>query len=259
VNILLTNDDGVAAPGLAALYRAAQSLGSVTVAAPKVGQSATSHGLTVNRPLAVARRDVAGMPGAYVVDGRPVDCVKLALQRLAPQVDVVLSGINDGANVSTNVLYSGTVAAAAEGALAGMPAVAVSLEHGDSADYDGAAAIAVSLVRGLLERGFAPGSLYNINVPALGPGRPLGIRVAPHSDQQMTDHYHAVEGPDGMTYYWLDGEFDEPQDSSGDLASLLAGYVVITPLRFNVTDQAHLAEMATWQWPSVIATAAPDA
>ncbi len=252
MKILLTNDDGILAPGLAAMYRELVRLGEVIVVAPEFGQSASSHGVTVRKPIPVSKVHVRNEFHGYGVEGHPADCVKLAIQELiGHKPDLLVSGINDGANVSINVLYSGTVAAAADGAFFGVPSIAVSMEHGDELDFTRAAKIAITLIEDLLKRGLAGGQLININIPSLEGDRPKGVRVARQAVQTMEDRYVSFKGPDGRMYYWLDGEFGEILDEESDLRLVSEGYVVVTPLHFNMTDQKRITEMHHWTWPDV--------
>ncbi len=253
MRILLTNDDGISAPGLAALYRALTALGEVTVVAPESAQSASAHAITINAPLMVQKVHVNNEFYAHAVAGRPVDCVKLALKGLVdPPVDLVVSGINDGANVGINVLYSGTVAAAAEGALLGVPSVAVSLERGEELDFARAARIAQDLIRAAMDRPLRPGMLLNINIPNFGRGHPKGVRVVPQSVQIMDDSYTCHEGPDGVRQYWLQGKYGPVNKTEAtDLRALLDRYVTVTPLQFDLTAREALDEVSGWNWPTV--------
>ena len=252
MKILLTNDDGILAPGIAAMYRQLVSIGEVHVVAPESGQSAAAHAITVQKPIAVSRIHVHNEFHGHSVDGRPADCVKLGIQELIGATpDLVVSGINDGANVSINVLYSGTVAAAADGAFFGIPSLAISMAHGDELDFDHAARIAIRLIQAFLDRGLKGGQLININIPRLEGDNPKGVRVAPQAVQTMEDKYVSFKGPDKRMYYWLDGDFGEIREMDSDLKALSDGYVVVTPLYFNMTDREHLAEMAEWDWPAV--------
>ncbi|MFQ5491245.1 MAG: 5'/3'-nucleotidase SurE [Phycisphaerae bacterium] len=253
MRILLTNDDGVLAPGLLAMYRQLCRLGDVTVAAPETAQSAAAHGITINAPLTASRVHVHHEFWAWSVAGRPADCVKLAVDQLidpgAPGPDLVVSGINDGANVSINVLYSGTVAAAAEGALLGFPAVAVSLERGAELDFDWAARIARGLIEIVVADGLQSGHLLNINIPNLTEGKPRGVKVVPQAVQRMDDHYNVRPGPDGSTHYFLEGWFKEPDGKlEADLSALRSRFVVVTPLHFDLTARERLADLAKIDW-----------
>ncbi len=256
VNILLTNDDGILAPGLAAMHRELTGLGTVSVVAPASPQSAAAHGITVPGPIAVRRVHVGEQFFGYGVDGRPADCVKIAVTTLLDRKpDLVVSGINDGANVSINVLYSGTVAAAAGGALLGVPSVAVSLERGPEMDFERAAVIAREVIERLLRSPLMASAvpLLNLNIPALGSGVPKGVRVVRQSTQTMEDRYIRHEGPDGRSYFWLVGEFSETtHQAATDLEALREGYVALTPLHFDLTfdEQLHAMQDQTWQTPA---------
>jgi 5'-nucleotidase len=253
MHVLLTNDDGILAPGLVAMYRELAKLGQVSVAAPDSAQSASAHAITVNAPLSVSRIHIQNTFFGYSVSGRPADCVKLAVSELVvPRPDLVVSGINDGANVSINVLYSGTVAAAAEGALLGIPSIAVSMEHSGELDFDRAARIARRIIERIVEHGLRPGQLLNLNIPSLKPGWPLGIRVAPQAIQTMDDHYVEQPAPDGSKQYWLRGSFRSyGSDANTDLRGIMDGYVTITPLHFDLTAREHLPELSEWNWPEI--------
>lgn len=249
------------------MHRELVSLGEVSVVAPASPQSAAAHGITVGGPVPARQMHVADRFTGYAVDGRPADCVKLAITTLLEhRPDLVVSGINDGANVSINVLYSGTVAAAAEGALLGIPSVAVSLERGDEMDFDRAAGIARRVIEHVLDSPLAKveppstresarvpssggGWLINLNVPALRPGIPKGVRVVRQSTQLMQDRYARHVAPDGRLYFWLEGEFEEAtHQTATDLEALREGYVTLTPLHFDLTHDEQLRWMNERQW-----------
>jgi 5'-nucleotidase len=255
VRILLSNDDGILAPGLAAMYRELLKLGDVEVAAPDSVQSASGHGITVRNPVAAKRVHAHGEFHGWAVAGRPADCVKLAVARLLKSPpDIVVSGINDGANCAVNVLYSGTVAAAAEGAILGIPSIAVSLEWGEELDFARAASIAASLIGCYAERvraGRPPCPLLNINIPNLVPGRPRGIKVVPQAVLRTKDHYDESDHEAGHKQYALSGWFDDFGPADMDLGALREGYVVLTPLHFDMTDHARVAAVRDCAWPDV--------
>ncbi|MFQ5601496.1 MAG: 5'/3'-nucleotidase SurE [Candidatus Krumholzibacteriia bacterium] len=261
MHILLTNDDGISAPGLVAMYRELIPLGEVTVVAPESAQSASAHAITISDPLSARGVHVQNVFHGHAVTGRPVDCVKLALQELVERpVDLVVSGINDGANVGINVLYSGTVAAAAEGALLGVASAAVSLERGEELDFDRAAVVARRLISRMIEQGVRPGTLLNFNIPNFGRGEPRGVRVVPQSVQIMDDHYLCREGPDGLHQYWLKGKYGPvSKTEETDLRAMLDGYVTVTPLQFDLTDRATIETLAAWNWPELRKTGRTDA
>lgn len=253
MHYLLCNDDGILAPGLAAMHRVLSERGEVTVVAPDSVQSAMGHAITVGRAIDVRRVHVHNAFYGWCVAGRPADCVKLAAVELAEtRPDLVVSGINDGANVSINVLYSGTVAAAAEGALLGFPAVAVSLERGEEPDFTRAAEIAGRLIDTLRADGWAPGQLVNINIPDLRPGLPRGVRVAAQALQVMEDRYDRRDLPAGLRQYALSGAFAEPEgDRDTDLHALQEGFAVVTPLQVDLTHRRRLPALDALDWPDL--------
>lgn len=237
--ILLTNDDGIRAPGLAAALRAFRALGDVEVVAPETVQSAAGHGITIAGPLMTQRVPVDDITTGIAVEGRPADCVKLALNALLPRKpDLVISGINSGANVGINVIYSGTVAAAIEAAFLGLPSVALSLllERGDP-DYDHAASICVDTVKKLLEVGIKPGEVLSVNVPAIAaPMKPKGTKVLRQCVRPWEDTYEKRMTPKGGSYYWNIAKFTlRPSEEETDVAYLRNGYVTVTPLKFDLT------------------------
>lgn len=251
MRILLTNDDGILAPGLAAMRHALARLGEVQVVAPELPQSAAAHGITVRGPVAVRQVHVQEAFFGQSVAGLPADCVKLAVAALLDEPpDLVVSGINDGANVSINVLYSGTVAAAAEGALLGFPAVAVSLERGVERDFHQAARIALPIIRTLAEEGLSAGQLININIPDLTLGPPRGIRIVPQASRMMRDKFVRHAAPDGCDYYWLTADMFERAEvgADNDLDALHARYVAITPLQFDRTEYSQLDALKQRPW-----------
>ncbi len=250
--ILLANDDGILAPGLAAMYRGLRRLGDVHVVAPASGQSAAAHSITISLPLICERVHVGGEFHGHAVEGSPADCVKLAIRKLLPRrPDLVVSGINNGENVGMHTLYSGTVAAAAEGALLGCPAVAVSLERSPEMNFDRAAALAMGVIGRLLELGVEPGQLFNVNVPALRPGWPLGVRVARQGLVPFDDRFVHRTDPSGRDYFWLEGEFSDVGAPGTDLRAQRDGYISVVPLEFDLTDEARLRRMQDWTWPAL--------
>ena len=245
MRILLVNDDGILAPGLAALYRAAACFGHVDVVAPETPQSAMGHAITIRAPMAVSRVHVNNVFHGWSVDGRPADCVKLAMiELLDERPDFVLSGINAGANTGVNVLYSGTVAGAIEGAFFGVPSAAFSLQVSDELDFDTAGRITKRMFAWLLDRDLQPGACVNVNIPALDRGAPHGVRVCRQATVPMRERYRVDRAADGQRVYWLDGRQPDPDlCPDSDHAALHEGYVTVTPLRFDLTDAAALSEL----------------
>ncbi len=244
--LLLVNDDGVFAPGLTALANSVQDLSEVTILAPHQERSGMSQAITVNAPLRLTK-----VEGGYMLDGTPADCVKMALQGLKLTPDFILSGINYGSNLGWDVLYSGTVAAALEGVLQGVPSVAFSL-CGSAEFFETASLIVRKLLfeePGLLVRpGLIPADgVLNINIPALPLEEIKGLRIT----RLGVRNYHGVmqrrEDPRGNEYYWMGGE-PIPQDSEEldiDLVAVEQGYVSITPLKFDTTFHEIIPELKT--------------
>ncbi len=257
MRILLSNDDGILAPGLAALHAAMCDLGETTVVAPSSPQSAAGHSITLRAPLVVHRVQVNDSPAPFwgnSVDGRPADCVRLAVRKLlAEWPDLVLSGINAGANVGINVFYSGTVAAAAEAAMLGIPAVAFSAGYDrspDEIDYARAGTISRWVLDRLLADGLRRGDLINVNIPPLHPGRPIGVRVVPQSTSELDDIYHQAVDSMGRDSYRLGDSYSFARHlENTDVACLADGYVAITPLHVDMTAHSRMSQLAEIDWP----------
>jgi 5'-nucleotidase len=253
LRILLTNDDGVYAPGLRAFRTELQQLGEVTVVAPATEQSAAGHSVTISSPLVVQEvLDEAGQPMGWAVEGRPADCVKLALRELlAEPPDLVISGLNAGSNAGINVLYSGTVAAAIEGAFFRITSIACSLEvtRARPADFATAAAHARGVVEQIIARRPPTGSLFNVNVPDLERGPIRGVRVVPQNLAAYQETFDRRRDPRGRLYFWTGASFHCPDPHpDSDVTALAEGYISVTPLQFNLTQGALLAEMSSWPW-----------
>jgi 5'-nucleotidase len=245
MDILLTNDDGIMAPGLLAMHRRLTSLGDVTVVAPETVQSATGHGITITAPLLTNKVSVADAFVGTSVSGRPADCVKLALCNLLPrQPDLVVSGLNSGANVGIHVIYSGTVAAAIEAGFLGLPSIAVSLylRADVETDFDWGAELARQAIDRVLQKGLSRGQVVSINIPALRRGQqPAGTKVVRQCTRPWVDTYEMRKDPKGREYFWNNTVFSVSNtDDDTDVAALREGYVAITPLQFDLTDHRLL-------------------
>jgi 5'-nucleotidase len=243
--ILLTNDDGISAPGLVALFRELKEMGEVHVVAPASVQSAAGHGITLSSPLLTSRVTVADTFTGTAVEGRPADCVKLAVSQLLPKTpDLVVSGMNSGANVGINVIYSGTVAAAIEAAFLGLPSLAVSLHLGSEAptDYPRGAKFAAQTIRQILEVGLKGGQVLSINIPNLKPDEsPRGTRIVRQCTRAWTDTYERRKDPRGREYFWNSSVFTlGATEPDTDVAALRDHYITVTPLQFDLTDQSLL-------------------
>jgi 5'-nucleotidase len=239
--ILLTNDDGIQAPGIVAMWRELIKLGEVVVVAPETVQSAAGHGITITAPLLTSQVTIENAFTGTAVDGRPADCVKLAINQLLPrQPDLVVSGLNAGANVGINVIYSGTVAAAIEAAFLGCRAVATSLflRKEVPADFAEGARLSREAIEMLLKTGLAGGQVVSINTPALMPGQsPAGTRIVRQCTRPWVDTYERRTDPRGRDYFWNNSVFTlGDTDDDTDVAALRDGYVTVTPLQFDLTD-----------------------
>ena len=253
MRILLTNDDGVYAPGLRALRTELKKLGEVTVVAPAGEQSAVGHSITLLTPLLVQEVvDEANQPMGWAVEGRPADCVKLAIVELLKEPpDLIVSGLNAGSNAGINVLYSGTVAAAIEGAFFRRTSIAVSLEYTKPKplDFAKAADLAGGVIKKILKHDPPPGSLFNINIPSLEKGPIRGIRVVPQNVAQYVETYDRRIDPRGRVYFWSGPDFKCPQPlPDSDVTAMAEGYITVTPLQFDLTQAAMLEEMKGWKW-----------
>jgi 5'-nucleotidase len=247
--LLISNDDGINAPGLRKLREALRDLGEVIVVAPDAERSAISHAITIATPLRVQEVYQGDDFYGYAVNGTPADCVKLGIAKLLPRrPDAVISGINAGENTAMNVLYSGTVAAAAEGLLHGIPAVAVSLASYHFRDFSAAQDIARKLVQEILQHGLPEGTLLNVNIPPLPRSEIKGVRVARHGSGRYAGAFAEREDPAGRKYYWLTGKREMPRHAPLDDDVLVnAGYAAISPIRFQLTDETLMADIQSWE------------
>jgi 5'-nucleotidase len=255
MRILLTNDDGVYAPGLRALRKELQKLGEVAVVAPAGEQSAVGHSITLLTPLLVQEvLDEHDRPMGWAVEGRPADCVKLALLELLPEPpDVVVSGLNAGANAGINVLYSGTVAAAIEAAFFHRTSIAVSLEYTKPKplDFPRAAELARGVIEQILAQQPPAGSLFNVNIPSLERGPVRGVRTVPQNIAPYLETFDRRVDPRGRVYFWSNPDFSCPEPHPDtDVTVLAEGYITVTPLQFNLTHHALLERMKNWEWGS---------
>lgn len=249
MRILLTNDDGIHAPGLRALHNAVQSVGEVFVFAPTTEQSGVAHSITLLTPLRAHRLKTPGGLEGMAVDGAPVDCVRLAVKELVdPPPDVVISGINIGANEGLNAFYSGTVAGALEGGLLGVPSMAVSLEYTDSPHFDVAGEWTLRALD-LLRRITSPRApVLNVNIPALPAEKIKGLRITRQGLYGADEGYEHREDPRGGSYYWIRPDTDRSRAEPGDdVHALHEGYVTVTPLQRDLTDHDLLNSLRDLQ------------
>jgi len=253
MQILLTNDDGIMAPGILAMYRELTKLGEVTVIAPEQVQSATGHGITITAPLLTNSVTIENAFTGVAVDGSPADCVKLAIGQLLPKrPDLVVSGINSGANVGINVIYSGTVAAAIEAAFLGLPSIAVSLHlmREVETDYKRAAGFALETIRHIWEMGLNGGEMMNINIPALHAGQmPAGTKVVRQCTRAFIDTYDRRTDPRGRDYFWNSSVYCLGETNGDtDVAALRDKYISVTPLQFDLTRNDAMHRWVEQKW-----------
>jgi 5'-nucleotidase len=247
MQILLTNDDGIFAPGLAAIYKQLTALGNVTVVAPAGSQSGAAHSITIHQPLVCNKVEIEGQLTGYGVHGSPADCVKLAVMELHKgPIDLVVSGINSGANVGINVCYSGTVAAAIEAAFYRIPSVALSLASSETMDFEKAAGYCFDILKKLLP--LEPGNVINVNIPPLSKGEPKGIRVVPQSTKGFDEHYIRSKTQEGQTAFQLAGGHHRNEELCTDTISLVDGFITVTALQFDMTDYKNTEKLMQIKW-----------
>jgi len=248
--ILLSNDDGIFAPGIAALYEQISKLGDVTVVAPSGEQSAVGHAITLSDPLRVFPFHKNGIFFGHAVNGTPADCVKIAYWALLNEKpDLVVSGVNQGSNAGINAIYSGTVSAATEGAILGIPSFAVSLASWSDSNFNYAAELARNIAEKVLQNGLPEGVLLNVNVPALPREEIAGIRVTRQGQSKYEEHFDKRRDPANRTYYWLTGKkIEVEQDLDVDDYAISQNYVAVTPLQYDLTSYNFLETLKTWQF-----------
>ena len=250
-HILITNDDGIDADALAPLAEALAPLGDVDIIVPERNWSGASHSITLFRPLRVRPTKLRSGHPAFMTDGSPTDCVRLAvLGFLKHRPDIVVSGINRGANMGDDITYSGTVAAAMEGILSSVPSIAISIgAFGGDIDYRAAASFAALLARNILDRGFAPDTLLNVNVPPLPRDQIAGVEVTRLGKRTYRDQLVERLDPYGNPYYWVGGPAVSGEAEDGtDVAAMGAGKISVTPIALDLTNHALLEELARWDW-----------
>jgi len=249
MNILLTNDDGIYAHGLWAIYKQFITKHAVTVVAPDRERSAVGHAITLHEPLRSKLVAVNGGYQGHAVSGTPVDCVKLGiLEVLDTRPDLIISGINPGANVGVNINYSGTVAAAREAALYGIPAIAVSIQGHEPWAYDIAARFALVLAEFVIKKGLPFGTILNVNFPAVPEKKIAGVKISRQGLSLFSHYFEKRVDPRNQTYYWqgsdLQAVFDHP-DMDG--AVLNKNYISITPIICDMTDYHTIDELKKWR------------
>ena len=251
--ILVTNDDGINAPGLLALKQALQVLGEVVVVAPDHNWSASGHTKTMYKPLRVEKRTLSDGSVAYACDGAPTDCVALVMLGLFPEKPaLVVSGINPGANLAHDLTYSGTVAAAMEGAINNIPSIAVSInaDHNEKIDFAPAADFAVRIARRILSNGGLPQDTFlNVNVPAIPGSQIKGVRITRLGKRIYRDELVERQDPTGRNYYWIGGvpPTGVTEEEGTDVWAVAHHFISITPVHMDMTSHAMIDHLKTWE------------
>jgi len=248
LHILLTNDDGIHAPGLWAMFHALESMHQLAVVAPERERSAVGHSITLHKPLRAFQVTVNGGDQGWAVTGTPVDCVKLSmLELLDDKPDLVVSGINAGANTGINLNYSGTVAAAREAAVYGVPALAVSIQGADAPDYDAAARFIARLIPRVMTAGLPRGVFLNVNLPSTTVDQTTEVKITRQGGELYDEFFDRRSDPRNRSYYWS-GYESQPVYSQEDTdgAVLSTGRISITPIKCDMTDYDVMADIARW-------------
>jgi 5'-nucleotidase len=248
LNLLITNDDGIHAPGIFAIKKALEKIANVLVVAPEIERSAVGHAITLSDPLRVSEIKKDNTFFGYAVNGTPADCVKLGIRCLAKKsVDVVVSGINMGPNTATNIIYSGTVSAAAEAVIMGIPGLAVSLTSFDIPEFDYSCSLTQQLVKKIVDYGLPEGTLLNVNVPPLPAEEVEGIVITRQGKGRYEEYFDKRIDPNNRTYYWMTGKrMNLDYEDDVDDVVVRNKKVSITPIRYDLTDLNMLQKLQQW-------------
>jgi 5'-nucleotidase len=248
LKILVTNDDGIDAPGIQVLADSLKDLGEVTIIAPLKEQSAVGHGITMQIPLRVIKYKKNGEFFGYAVNGTPADCVKIGIRNIMKEKpDLVVSGINHGSNTAINIIYSGTVSAAREAAIMDVPSIAISLTNHAATDFAYSGKIARLVASKLIGKDLPVGTLLNVNVPDIPAGQIKGVLLTKQGKSKWDDIYEERKDPYGREYYWLTGSLLEVDtEMETDQFAIKNNYVSVTPIHFDLTDYETYEKMKGW-------------
>jgi len=243
--ILISNDDGIFAPGIYALWEAMREIGETIIVAPDTEKSAVGHAITLTDPLRVVPVHRSGGFEGLAVSGTPSDCTKIAIKSIMDEKpDLLISGINSGANIGTNLIYSGTISAATEGTMLGIPSVAISLDSYKSDNYSVAKQTAIDIATNVLSNGIPNGTLLNVNVPYCLPDEIKGMKITRQGNQYFKDEFDKRTDPRGRTYYWMKGNIiDKDEELEFDGKAVRENYISITPIQFNMTNESYMDEL----------------
>jgi 5'-nucleotidase len=244
--ILVTNDDGITAPGILALMQTMSRIGEVIVVAPDKPQSGSGHAITINSTLRINKVNIENVSEAYSCSGTPVDCVKMAVNHIMKRKpDLLVSGVNHGPNYSINVIYSGTMSAAVEGALENIPSIGFSLlDYSIDADFECSKVIAETLAKKVLKNGLPQGVCLNVNIPKLHYNEIMGIKVCRQATANWEEEFDVRKDPSGKEYFWMTGSFKNYDSGSDtDIWALENSYVSVVPTQFDLTAHSHLKKV----------------
>ena len=248
--ILVTNDDGITAPGMKALIEVMKELGDVVVVAPDKPQSGMGHAITINSTLRINKSNYHSVKEEYSCTGTPVDCVKIAVNKiLSRRPDLCVSGINHGSNVSISVIYSGTMSAAVEGSIESIPSIGFSLcDYSIDADFNAAKKVVRALAEQVLNSGLTPNTCLNVNIPPLHINEIKGIRICRQARANWIEELDERKDPSGNSYYWLTGKFQnfEAANEDTDVWALDNGYVSVVPVQFDMTAHHTIPNLLSW-------------
>ena len=247
--ILLTNDDGIYSKGIYALWEAMCKIGEVTVLAPNTEKSAVGHAVTISDPIRIEPCARYGSFEGYAVNGTPADCVKIAIGSfLDRKPNIIVSGINAGSNMGTNILYSGTVSAAAEGTMLGVPSIAFSLNTFNTDNYDLSKEVAIKMTKNVLNHGLPTGTLLNVNIPKCEISECQGYKVTSQGDEYFLDDLEKREDPRGRFYYWMSGKIvNNDTSNEQDGYAIANNWVSVTPIQYKLTNHKFIDDLKSWK------------
>ena len=247
-SILISNDDGIFAPGIYALWQAMSEIGETIVVAPNTEKSAVGHAITISDPIRIEEVKRSNGFKGFSVNGTPADSVKIAVKSIMKnKPDIIISGINAGANVGQSLLYSGTISAASEGTLLGIPSIAISLDALRDMDFSTSKVVAKKIVNKVLEYGLPNETLLNVNIPKDAGGEIKGYQITYQGAIYFKDDFEKREDPRGRIYYWMTGDVkDTDKELESDGVAIKEGYVSITPLQLQMTNFDFIEKLSEW-------------
>tara|TARA_B110000438_G_C15757206_1_gene625633 strand:+ start:546 stop:1304 length:759 start_codon:yes stop_codon:yes gene_type:complete len=246
LKILVTNDDGIFSSGIYALWEVAKEFGDVTIVAPNTQKSAVGHGITISNPIYVREIERENECKGFAVSGTPADCVKIGIKSILPSrpPDLILSGINIGSNLGNNIIYSGTVAAAVEGAVVGIQSIALSIDSYNPTSFETSKAVVRKMIKFVMNNKIPSGTILNVNVPYCEVEDLKGYKITMQGNQYFNDQFDKRIDPRGRPYYWMTGEMiDNDKTIEYDGLAVSSGYVSITPINFKMTNVGFMKKL----------------